>query len=164
MNAAPHLAKFLPAHAAEIVGWVATPEEARAWCGHGTADLPRPAVFEAWHRDPDVHAHVLLRDGSPVAYGEAWVDRDEREIELARLIVRPADRGRGVGRLLVRELLREAARFGYEWAFVRVLPGNAAALACYRGAGFTRVPEAEERRFTAPQPTRYLWLRRRVRG
>jgi len=154
------LAAFRAEHGAAIAGWVTTRDEARAWSGHRGEALPGPDAFAAWHADPEVHARVLLRDGAPGAYGEIWADAVEREIELARLIVRPADRGRGWGRRLVAALLREATPFGFAHAFVRVLPGNAPALACYRGAGFVRVDAADEQRFNRGQPAAYAWLRR----
>ncbi len=58
--------------------------------------------------------------------GEVWLDDEEEEVELARLIVAPSHRGRGIGRQLVSELV-ELARAGYPDVFVRVHPDNAAA-------------------------------------
>jgi len=162
MNRRMDLADFQSRYAAEIVGWATSVEEARAWCGHKDDALPAPSIFESWHADSDVHPYVLVRDGAPVAYGELWVDDEEGEIELARLIVRPSDRGRGVGRRLVEELIRKAAPFGFAQAYLRVLPGNGAAIACYLHAGFTRVSEPDERRFNERQPVRYAWFRCRL--
>lgn len=154
------LAPFQPRHAVEIMGWVTSVREARAWCGHAGDALPDPSVFESWHVDPDVHPHVLVRDGVPIAYGEYWVDDEEREIELARLIVEPLARGRGVGRSLVDALMRTAAPHGFEHTYLRVVPDNEAAIACYLHAGFSRVSQSDERRFNERQPVRYAWFRR----
>ena len=144
----PPLGEFHTHHAARIAGWVDSVEQARAWCGHAGPSLPDASLFESWHRARDVHPHVLTESGELIAYGEIWVDRDECEIELARLIVRPDLRGRGVGRRLVGELLHRALSFGLPHAFVRVQPSNAAAIACY------------EQRFNREQPVEYVWLRR----
>ena len=71
---------------------------------------PVPAtVVEAWSEETDVSAFVLVDAGGvPMAYGEAWFDADEDEVELARLIVDPALRGRGIGRSLARRLASHA--------------------------------------------------------
>jgi len=143
------LRRFRKDDGGAIAGWAVSEAEARAWCGRAEA------AFDEWHADPDVRPYVLVRGGEPLAYGEIWVEGNE--VELARLIVRPGDRGLGVGRRLVAELL---ARADAAAAYVRVLPGNAPALACYRGAGFARVPAAEENEFNRGQPSRYVWLRR----
>jgi len=153
------LEAFQPPHAPTVVAWVTSVEEARDWCGHAGPDR---ALLESWHRDPDVHPHVLTRDGALVAYGEIWIDREEREVELARLVVAPPERNRGVGRVLVEELVRRARPFGFAHAYVRVRPRNAAAIACYEHAGFARVAPAEENRFNRGQPAAYAWLRREL--
>jgi len=143
------LTAFRAGDAAAIASWPTSEEEARAWCGRAQAG------FAEWHRDPDVTPYVLRDGDEPVAYGEVWQDGDD--VELARLIVRPDRRNAGVGRSLVRKLLDRA---GSRVSFVRVVPENAAALACYRGAGFRPVPAPDAARFNAAQPRAYAWLRR----
>jgi hypothetical protein len=49
-------------------------------------------VFRRWHADPDVRPYVLCEGNTPVGYGEVWTDDAEQEVELARIIVRPASR------------------------------------------------------------------------
>jgi ribosomal protein S18 acetylase RimI-like enzyme len=156
------LEPFQTAHAAEIAGWATTAEEARRWGGRETAWPVASSVFDSWHADPEVHAYVLVEAGEPLGYGEVWVDADEREVELGRIIVAPERRGQGLGRLLVTLLLEQAAPTGYPAAFVRVAPDNAAALACYAGAGFAAVTPDERRRFNEGQPVAYAWLRREL--
>jgi ribosomal protein S18 acetylase RimI-like enzyme len=109
-----------------------------------------------------VRPFALIRAGVPLGYGEVWVDGVEREIELARIIVPPERRGRGIGLQLVTLLLTQAAETGYRDAFVRVAPDNAAALACYRRAGLAPVSEVERLAFNAGQPLEYVWLRREL--
>src|SRR5678809_255129 len=67
----------------------------------GTDTSPRSRQARSW---------ILVADGIPVGYGETWVDDDEREVELARIIVAPPARGRGLGRELTRLLVTEARR------------------------------------------------------
>ena len=91
--------------------------------------------------------YLFVVDGSVVAYGEIWEDEDEDEAELARLIVDPAHRGRGVGRELVRALVGEARRLGWSDVWLRVDPDNEPALRAYAAAGFVRTTAAEEATF-----------------
>ncbi len=115
-------------------------------------------MFGRWRADPDVNPYVLCDVEEPVGYGEVWIDEPEKEVELARILVSPDYRGRGVGRRLVRRLLERAARSGLPDAFVRVVPENGAALACYRDAGFSPVSEEEREEFNRGQPVDYVWM------
>ena len=142
-----------------IAGWATSAGEARWWGGHAVLWPVDPSIFRAWHADPDVRPYVLREDGVLLAYGEVWVDDDEQEVELGRIIVRPERRGRGVGRRVVRLLLDQAAQTGYRTAFLRVAAENAAALVCYQAAGFVPVPADEQRKFNQGQPVEYVWLR-----
>ena len=159
MGSSDSLEPFRAAHAREVAGWAATAEEARRWGGQAAVWPVAASVFSAWHADPDVWPFVLVRSGVLLGYGEVWIDTEEREVELGRIIVRPEHRGQGLGRLLVTLLLEQAAKTGYRAAFVRVTPNNAAALACYRRAGFAPVGEEERLAFNKGQPLAYVWLR-----
>ncbi|MGC5009621.1 GNAT family N-acetyltransferase [Streptosporangium sp. DT93] len=100
-----------------------------------------------------------LPAAGPIGYGELWLDIEENEVELARIIVAPGARGRGVGRELVRALTRQAGETGLADVFMRVHPDNDRALRCYRGAGFLPVDPALAATWNLPQPIDYVWLR-----
>ena len=154
----PTVLRPFSAGAAETVaGWGRGADEVRLWCG---LDAVSAATVAAWSTPPDVTAFLLLLGGDggePVAYGELWVDDEEREVELAHLIVAPDRRGRGLGRRLVAALAVEARRHHPD-VVVRVHPDNAAAQACYRGAGFVRVAAAAEAEWNRDQPVDYVWM------
>ncbi|MGW6056302.1 GNAT family N-acetyltransferase [Streptomyces sp. NPDC055189] len=146
------------ADAVTVAGWPASADEAALWCG--LRDFPVTArVVAGWQLDGDVRGQVLAEGARLLGYGEVWCDEEEDEAELARIIVAPDARGRGVGRRLVRGLAGLALRVGYTEIFMRVHPGNAAALRCYRGAGFLPVDPALAAAWNAPQPVSYVWLR-----
>jgi ribosomal protein S18 acetylase RimI-like enzyme len=152
------LRPFAPAEAATVSAWCASADEAVMWCGH-TGGVPVPAEkIIGWANEDGVRQFGLDDDRGMAAYGELWLDDDEREVELARLIVDPARRGRGVGRALVGELTALARRH-YPDIFMRVHPDNATALRCYVGAGFVRVAAEVADDWNRPQPVAYVWLR-----
>ena len=63
---------------------------------------------------------------------------DMSRVEFKRLYVRPAFRGRGVGRALMRWVMDEARRLGYTELVGDTLPQMTDALAMYDHAGFER--------------------------
>ncbi|MGN9776218.1 GNAT family N-acetyltransferase [Micromonospora sp. H33] len=149
------LTAFESSHAARVAGWARSAEEARRWCSRNEVT---PDVVSGWSAASDVVAYVAVKDDEPVAYGELWLDDDEAEVELARLIVAPRHRGRGLGRELVGRLT--AAALGHHPAvFMRVHPENQPALRCYAGAGFVPVPAEQAADWNAGQPVPYVWLR-----
>jgi ribosomal protein S18 acetylase RimI-like enzyme len=146
-----------PADSAGVVsGWARTREEVIMWCGHSTAPVTAGQI-NAWVREDGVQPFGLYRDGRLVAYGELWVDDDEAEVELARLIVDPGERGHGLGRRLAMELAGRA-RCRHPRVFLRVHPDNVAARRCYAAAGFEPVDPHQAALWNAPQPIDYVWL------
>jgi len=146
-------------YGSEVLSWVLDSNDSRNWAN--LADVPAdPSIFAAWHTDPDVRAFVLLCDGTAVGYGEIWIDSQAGEVELARILVKPACRGSGMGRRLADLLLAEAAKSGLPDAFLRVHPDNATAIACYHHAGFRRIDAGTASCWNRSQPVEYAWLQR----
>jgi len=146
-----------PADSAGVVsGWATTNEEVAMWCGRPAAPVPAGQI-NAWAHEDGVEPFGLYREGRLVGYGELWVDDDEAEVELARLIVDPGERGQGLGRCLVTGLA-DLARSRYPRVFLRVHPDNIAAQRCYAAAGFGPVEPQQAAAWNASQPVDYVWL------
>ncbi|WP_326601559.1 GNAT family N-acetyltransferase [Streptomyces sp. NBC_01800] len=158
-----NLLPFATAHAAMVADWPTASAEVVMWCGR--QEFPVPAqTISAWQQDDDVQAHVLVEGEKLVGYGELWFDAEEDEVELARIIVAPEARGKGLGRVLVRGLLAQAHESGCADVFMRVHPGNEKALRCYLGAGFRPVAPGLAENWNAAQPVNYVWLRHDAEG
>jgi ribosomal protein S18 acetylase RimI-like enzyme len=125
--------------------------------------LPTLDDFERWQGQPWASPFVLLDGDDVVGYGEIWddseEDREQDEAELARLVIDPARRGRGLGRALTRALADEARQRGFAEVWLRVVPDNVAARRAYEAAGFVRATPEEEAEFNAGQPRVYVWMR-----
>lgn len=78
-------------------------------------------------------------DGTPVACG-GWRVRDDTEVEMKRLYVTPAARGRGLARAMLAELERTAAAAGYTRMVLETGDRQPEAIALYGSQGYQRVP------------------------
>ena len=152
------LVEFRESDAREVARWPTSAEEVRLWAGSACGWPVDASVFRRWRAEPDVNPYVLRAGEAMVGYGELWIDEPEQEVELARIIVNPDYRGSGLGKRLVGLLLERASLTGLPEAFVRVVPENGAAIACYRGSGYSPVPELERREFNRGQPVDYVWM------
>jgi len=86
-----------------------------------------------------VLATVAEADGQVLGYQLST--RNPLGAHLARLAVRPELQGRGVGRLLVADLIQQAERHGMYHLTVNTQSDNAASLALYRKIGFHETGE-----------------------
>ena len=146
------------AHASDVLGWARTSEEAEHWASVPFLRL-RSSLLDQWHSEPDVAPYVGLLAGALCAYGQLWEDHEQDEAELSRIIVAPRHRGFGVGRRFVSLLVAEALAGGFSTVWVRVVPGDAAAMACYRAASFVRTTPVQEDTLNADQDRVYAWMR-----
>lgn len=146
-----------PAGSAGVVsGWATTAGEVLMWCGLSAAPVAAEQI-RAWAGEDGVEQFGLYRDERLVGFGELWADDAQAEVELARLIVDPRERGQGLGQRLAIELAG-LAQSRYPRVFLRVHPGNVAAQRCYAAAGFTLVEPHQAAEWNVGQPVAYLWF------
>jgi ribosomal protein S18 acetylase RimI-like enzyme len=113
-----------------------------------------------WWQPAYVRPWVMVDEaGALVAYGELWVDDEEDEVELARLIVAPELRGRGLGKRLTIVLTAMARETGLKTTMLRVEPDNEVAIRCYRACGFEPLDPEEAAVWNEGQRREWYWMR-----
>jgi len=70
---------------------------------------------------------------------------EEHSCEMKRLYVRPAFRGSGAGRALVKEVIAAAQSIGYEKILLDTLPSMQAAHELYKSLGFRQIPPYQQK-------------------
>ncbi|HEY9120371.1 MAG TPA: ribosomal protein S18-alanine N-acetyltransferase [Marinobacter sp.] len=95
-------------------------------------------VFRDCFRD-DYRLSVLEASGYIAGYTVVAYLFDEAH--LLNVCVRPSDRGRGVGRQLLRHVMIEAARDNMQKLILEVRQSNTSAIALYQSEGFVLIGE-----------------------
>ncbi|MCW3479574.1 GNAT family N-acetyltransferase [Neisseriaceae bacterium JH1-16] len=120
---------------ATLSGWIADARECLRWGGPQLRfPLELPGLAEQLAMT-DGNSFCLREAGRCLAFGQLLV-RGPHRLHLARILVDPAARGRGLGRALVVELLAEAQRRRARIATLNVYRWNPVAQALYGSLGF----------------------------
>ena len=135
-----------PEHLSIVLHWIKTAEDLRLWGGH-LLTWP-PGVEKTWCEigAQDGNTFSLLDDdGNLAGFGQALA-REPGAAHLGRIIVSPALRGQGVGRVLCRQLIAAAVeRYRPERITLNVSTENTPAVSLYRALGFSVTAEDRER-------------------
>lgn len=137
--------------------WVTTNAECTLWAGW-RVEFPFTVAALAEAIDFAHQGGLVLLDGAAVAAFGQIVPKTARRAHLARLIVEPGHRGRGLGETLVRGLLERATHGGHRRASLNVDPSNAVAIGLYEKLGFTEA----ERPADEPDPSGSRYMERLI--
>ncbi len=113
------------------------PESDRTFLKEDVAD---PRVLEHWAQ-PDASRSIALDEGEVVgSVAVVPLHGWSSHVGEVRLVVDPANRGRGIGRRLARRAVLDAVDMGLTKLVVEVISDQQALIAMFRGLGFE--PEA----------------------
>lgn len=134
------LEPFRPADTGRLQGWVRTPEELMRWTGAGLVfPLDRAQIEAVLERSAASGGSVwrVCEQGRTVGHVELHPDRGHPTATIARVLVAPGRRGRGIATAAMRRVVE----IGFDERRLhrlelRVLDGNDAAIACYARVGF----------------------------
>jgi len=100
--------------------------------------------YEEYNRITGLPTVVLAyENGIAIACG-CFKQFDEKRIELKRMYVKPAFRGKGIASAMVAELERWATELGYQTAILETGIGQPEAIALYRKLGYKDIPHFGE--------------------
>lgn len=132
------LEPFAPVHAPVVASWIGDGAEAYQLAPRTAPPIDAEKIV-AWGYD-GAQQFLLMQAGeaAPLGYGELSVlNAARREFWIGHVLINPQQRGEGLGTALARLLLHRAfVRLEATRVSLVVFPDNAAAIACYRAAGF----------------------------
>jgi len=128
-----------PATAADIVAlmdWFRSKEDVEIW---GGPEFVYPFTLETFRRDirwERINSYSLFDPrGTFAAFGQLYLRK--QRVHLARLVVAPTMRRRGVGKRLIGRLMAVGrSLYASSEYSLFVFRGNVSALECYRSLGF----------------------------
>lgn len=135
-----------------VLPWAPDAEAMRLWAGPAVGfPVPRETFWTALWQVPGAAFALCEADDRIVGFGQL-MHREPGFAHLARIIVAPAHRGRGLGRILCRALMQAApARLPVRAFSLHVYPENHRARTLYRSLGFIDVrTERKVLRMEAP--------------
>lgn len=107
----------------------------------GTRDSWSRAEFFYAAQDFDTEYIVAERSGKIIACAGAMIESDTAEIQT--VAVDPECSGKGIGKMLLIQLILKLKTRGAKFIYLEVRPSNAAAIELYRGFGFEVVDRVE---------------------
>jgi len=124
-----------------MMSWIDSEQACRIWAGQG---FRFPFTTEQFFEDlgfPDYETYILA-DEREVPVGLGQIIHRHNRLHLARILVMPALRGRGYGRRLCEELIKEGRnRYGNKAFSLNVYRHNTVARELYEKLGFKPAPD-----------------------
>ena len=148
----------LPEDLAVVASWVGSRRECELWAGPRVPYPLQPSELAAQIEMADAINVALDDELGLAAFGQA-IPRGSGRAHLARIIVRPDARRRGLGRTLVEALLARAEAADLPLVTLYVYSDNAAATQLYADLGFRRSERPPE-----DPPSSGSWFMQRVVG
>lgn len=125
-----------------ILAWITSPELLKLW-GGPKLTYP-PAAERTWQEigATEKNAFALVDEaGNIVGFGQTLL-REPDAVHLGRVIVSPAVRGKGLGRVLCRQLIQKAiAQYHPARITLNVYKYNTPAYQLYKSLGFCELSE-----------------------
>lgn len=124
----------------QVKNWFPSFEKIYTWGGPNMTYPMSDAGFLKVIKGHDIHSYCLLDNNQQlVAFGQFY-NRLERN-HLGRLAVAPHQRGKGLGKKLIRNLLAEAQKIRPNAeSSLFVFSDNQVAYQCYQSLGFSEAP------------------------
>lgn len=123
-----------------LKGWISNQSEAYYWGGPGFRYPFTDDTFLEdirWKKMPS--CSLISEDGNLLGFGQYY--ENQGRCHLARLIVSPDHRGRGLGRFLISELIDAGLRdLALDECSLFVIRSNERAMKCYKSLNFRETP------------------------
>lgn len=119
--------------------WVRSEDECLLWAGPAVSFPLLPARLAREIEFQEAQNLALVDEDGTAGFGQA-IAKSGGRVHLARVIVRPDARGRGLGGTLVRALVARASACEARAVSLNVYVTNAGARRVYRAAGFREAP------------------------
>jgi len=133
-------------HIDTLMSWFPDKESGYLWCGPGLRYPFTRVTFLEDSRWGEMPAYSLVdTEGELLGFGQ-YYEKSGR-CHLARLVVSPRARGKGIGKILISELIRIGMdELSVNECSLFVVKANTPALKCYTTLGFdaTEYPENHE--------------------
>ena len=116
------------------------PEDAEGVARVERESFPTPWSREDFWREAsnDFACYIVaLDDMEIIGFAGCWISFEEAQV--TNIALTSAQRGRGLGKVLMAKLMRVAAERGAERMTLEVRPSNTSALRLYEGLGFAAI-------------------------
>lgn len=122
----------------EVASWIDSPEKLVMWAGTKFSYPVEAAQFADNLSKENVKAFVCKKDKGIVGYGEIGsIDTQKGVAFLCRIIIRPAERGEGIGKQLFRFLVKYCRdELQLQKVYLNVFRNNKHAVELYEKEGF----------------------------